>query len=333
MSNEVEFEYTGKEKEDIPKDVTVVQFHSSVTEVNMDMFRGCERLKKLVLNEGLRKIGECIAYNKNCNFNALERINFPSTLIEIGRRAFFMCDNLREVVLNNGLQTIKNFAFARCSLECITIPHTVTEIGDSAFYYCRNLREIDLQEGIQSIAQFAFSSTLLERITIPSTVTKIYDRTFACCQNLREVDLHEGIQMISSNAFDNCPSLERFKFPSLSTRLDTIINDGKYDDIENKIENICGLVERRDSDLFIPASSPEWYMSSLNWKVVKEILDRIDQLITYYELKEATTLLELAMWRSKIDQAEVKHINCNVYRIDIPGPVKDTILQYLDFRV
>ena len=46
-------------------------------------------------------------------------------------------------------------------------------------------------------------------------------------------------------------------------------------------------------------------------------------------------MLELAMWKSKMDQAEVKPININrdVYRIDIPGPVKNTILQYLNFRV
>ena len=69
------------------------------------------------------------------------------------------------------------------------------------------------------------------------------------------------------------------------------------------------------------------------WKRVKEALGRIDRVLTYYELKEATTLFELAIWKSKIDQAEVKHVNKDEYRIDIPGPVKNTILQYLNFRV
>ena len=70
-----------------------------------------------------------------------------------------------------------------------------------------------------------------------------------------------------------------------------------------------------------------------NWSTLRGVFGRIDQLLTYYELREATTLLELAMWKSKIDQVEENLINRDEYRIDIPGPVRDTILQYLNFRV
>ncbi len=63
------------------------------------------------------------------------------------------------------------------------------------------------------------------------------------------------------------------------------------------------------------------------------MLGQIDRLIAYYELKEATTLLELAMWKAKMDQSEENLINRDEYRIDIPSPVKNTILQYLNFRV
>ena len=98
--------------------------------------------------------------------------------------------------------------------------------------------------------QSGFTSSGLRCITIPQTVTEISAHTFANCLNLREVGLHEGIQ-IASDAFRNCTSLERFTFPKLSTRLDTIIKTGKYVNVENKIDNIRDLVERRDSDLFL----------------------------------------------------------------------------------
>ena len=161
---------------------------------------------------------------------------------------------------------------------------------------------------------------------------------------MREVGLHEGIQKIaidtfgdslqriSSNPFEECSSLERFTFPKLSTRLDTIIQLGQRE-VEDKIDNIRGnLVARRGSELFVSAVSVE--MFCCNWKTRREFFGRIDRLITYYELKEATTLLELAMWKAKIDQAKAKPpINRDVHRIDIPGPVKNTILQYLNFRV
>ena len=146
---------------------------------------------------------------------------------------------------------------------------------------------------------------------------------------MREVGLHDGIQ-IATDAFRNCTSLERFTFPKLSTRLDNIIKTGKYVNVENKIDNIRDLVERRDSDLFISATP---YRVGIG-KGVKEALGRIDKSIAYYELREATTLLELAMWKSKMDQAEeASDINRDLYRIDIPGPVKNAILQYLNFRV
>ena len=56
-----------------------------------------------------------------------------------------------------------------------------------------------------------------------------------------------------------------------------------------------------------------------------------DRLVSYYELKDATTTFELASWRSKLDQADASNAtNRAAYRIDVPGPVKDTMLQYLD---
>ena len=46
------------------------------------------------------------------------------------------------------------------------------------------------------------------------------------------------------------------------------------------------------------------------------------------KLKEATSLFELALWKCKIDQtgADVDREAC---RVEVPGPVKDTIIQYL----
>ena len=330
--SEVVFEYTGREEQkDIPKDVTIVRFDSSAEEVGESMFKGCEQLKKVVLNEGLKKIG----FRSFYYCNKLVHLNLTSTLLKISERAFYNCVNLREVVFNEGLQTIGDYAFYNCKLlESIRLPSTVTEIGDSAFYKCDNLRGVVLNETLQTIRISAFAHcTSLEGIIIPHTVTEISHNTFYNCRNMRVVGLHEGIKKIGLHAFEGWSSLERFTFPTLSSRLWTITLAGQTE-VENKIDHIPGLV-RRGSELFIPTSIPLFGIIRYggNWKIVKEVLGRIDQLLTYYELREATTLLELAMWKSKIDQVEVKHIHRDVYRIDIPGPVKDAILQYLNFRV
>ena len=284
-TSEVVFDYTGtEEREAIPKDVKIVRFHSSVTEVSNDMFAHCKELKEVVFNDGLQRI-EDYAF-RECT--SLDHINLPSTLLEINVLSFSFCTSLEDIILNEGLQKIGMGAFANCrSLESITIPSTVTEISTNAFFNCRRLRE---------------------------------------------VGLHGGIEEIRFTAFEECSSLERFTFPKLSTRLETMIRAGQTE-VEDKIDNIRGnLMGRRGSELFVSAESMRVFYN--NWKTIREVIRRIDRLITYYELKEATTLLELAIWKSKIDQAgEVKPINRDVYRIDIPGPVRDTILQYLNFRV
>ena len=306
MSEVVAFEYTGMEmEEDVPEDVTIVRFHSSVKEIREDIFKECRQLKEAVFNEGLQKIGRNAFYN--CF--KLKCINLPSTLIEIGDSAFYNC----------------------YQLENIKLPSMLIEIGDAAFSTCRRLETVILNVGLKKIGEAAFACcTSLERITIPRTVTEISKQTFWGCENLMEIGLHEGIERIHQSAFGG-PFLQRLKFPNLSTRLETVIQLGQTD-VEDKIDNISDLVERSGSEMFV---SDVRFVQGPHWITTRGILGRIDRLLTYYELKEATTLLELALWKSNIDQKEMKHININRdhYRIDIPGPVKNTILQYLDFRV
>ena len=51
------FEYTGNGQE-VPKDVVSVRFHPSVVKVDDKAFYKCNRLKEVILNEGLQYIGQ-----------------------------------------------------------------------------------------------------------------------------------------------------------------------------------------------------------------------------------------------------------------------------------
>ena len=68
---------------------------------------------------------------------------------------------------------------------------------------------------------------------------------------------------------------------------------------------------------------------------MKQRFGQIVKWIKHYEMKEATTLFELALWKAKIDQVEddIYEHGRDLCRVDVPGPVKDTILQYLDLKV
>ena len=340
-SADVVFEYTGECS--VPKDVTSVQFKeglktiwdrafsnckslesitlpTTLIEIGTGAFSGCTLLERIIFHEGLQTIRD--GAFRDCS--SLKSIRIPSTLVEISDDAFYGCSNLREVTLNEGLQKIGAMAFHSCeSLESITLPSTVTEIGNSAFSSCSNLREVLFNDGLQKIGIGTFwNCTSLESINLPSSLVEISKLAFRSCSNLREVEMKGVPQNVKSDAFYNCAALERFLFPTISYRLENLIQTDHWEDLGDKVNEVRGVVQWESDKLFVSTAH--------NWNGTRRDLGRIARLVSYYELKEATTAFELAMWKYKLDQAdETNTTNRDAYRIDVPGPVKDTMLQYL----
>ena len=194
-----------------------------------------------------------------------------------------------------------------------------------------NLRNVVLNDGIKRIKGYSFGAcTSLEHITIPSTVVKVDDSAFKDCTGLREVVIYNEKAEIAFTAFNNCTSLERFKFPGLFHCLNDIIQVGQRG-IEAKLDDIPAVEWRSGELIMFPIRREVLnpFVPQNLVKLDKEKLTKIVRFIRHYEIKEATTLFELALWKSKIDQAEEANMNRNAHRVEVPGPVKDTILQYL----
>ena len=326
MNDDV-FEYTGN-GQSVPNDVVSVRFHPSVIKVDDEAFyryrmQDCCELKEVVLNDGLKIIG----YRAFSGCSSLQSITLPSTVIQIRPAAFYECIKLREVVLNEGLQKIEGSAFEGCkSLQIITLPSTVMEIGNHAFQHCH----------------------WLQSITLPSSLVEIGKYGFNACIKLKEVVCSEVLPNVESTTFSDCRALERFTFPNISSRLEAIIQAGQVD-VQNKIKLYInrGGIERKREGLYIPV---EVTRRRTGWSLVQQNFRQIVKWIKYYELREATTLFELALWKAKMDQQVVeedddnrdrkkakidqagdtdRHDDRDSFRVDVPGPVKDAILQYL----
>ncbi|KAL7544087.1 hypothetical protein ACHAXR_013518 [Thalassiosira sp. AJA248-18] len=199
-----------------------------------------------------------------------------------------------------------------------------------------------LNEGLQIIGDFAFYNCIsMESIKFPSTLSEVGYNSFNKCIVLREVVLNEGLQKIGWSAFRDCLSLESYKFPCLSNRFGAISHDAQTE-VVNKINGIQG-VERVGSEVVITHTA----MNAENWGTTRESLGRIIGLIAYYELKEATTTFELALWkdnidnslvgkpvkRAKIDENKAANIdNRKECLMEVPGPVKNAVLQYFSYN-
>ena len=206
-----------------------------ITKLENSVFRGCKKLKSVVIEGDIGKIYS----NTFENCNALESVELKRDVSSIGERAFYGCSSLSSVELNDGLTSIGKYCFAYCKslksvkipsgittinnetfyscsvLENVEIPDSVTSIGSEAFAYCKSLESITLPRKLQSIGMEVFSCcTALKSIEIPDSVTLMESDTFSGCKSLESVKIGKGITEIRQDVFYGCTSLESIELPS-----------------------------------------------------------------------------------------------------------------------
>eukprot|EP00980_Cylindrotheca_fusiformis_P014479 scaffold3872_cov87-Cylindrotheca_fusiformis.AAC.1 len=174
--------YQGLEKEEagIPSTVKVI---------GDSAFLGCRLLARLVLNEGLERIGK----NAFHFCEGLTEVEIPSTVKVIGDCAFYYCKLLARLVLSEGLERIGEDSFRECeSLTEVNVPCTVKVIDICAFYGCKHLARLGLNEGLELIGKNAFlGCQSLSRVRIPQSVNFIATDVFVECSSMISIELFE----------------------------------------------------------------------------------------------------------------------------------------------
>lgn len=293
-------------------------------EVQPKAFSVCEKLKDVRLNEGLKIIGSSAF--RDCP--SLEVIRFPSAVREVQPAVFSYCKNLKEVIFNEGLRTIGWGAFGSCaSLEIINFPSTMRKVGPEAFRECGALKEVVLNEGLERIGKRSFyECQSLEAVELPSTLSNIGIEAFARCSALRDVVLgEEGLRLIGWKAFRHCGSLKGFRYPYVSKRLEGI----RFEDRPDIAENFNKVPGVRMAGCQVTISTAIATGGHKDRTAREERLESIRALTAYYALKEATTILELALWKMTMEERGAGVDDRNACRIEVPGPVKVSILDFL----
>eukprot|EP00984_Skeletonema_dohrnii_P034478 scaffold33569_cov84-Skeletonema_dohrnii-CCMP3373.AAC.12 len=261
------FVYTGGDQV-VPWDVVRVRIDKSVKIIPSHAFYR-EHLIYVEFHDDIEEIGNW-AFNGCVSLRSVKLLGVK--VVEIG--AFCNCEGLTKVEFGVELETIEQGAFQNCtSLRSLTMP-SVRNIGMCAFNNCEKLTDLDLPEGLETMGIRAFNDCQhLRRIAMPLKDGMIEDNAFAFCRSLTTVDLVGGIHNTIA-----------------SLHLESWRNEMKEE--INRINQTLPTIPDRKTEAI-----QQWIRSAIR---------RIDHYKSEHKtlLKEATTLLELALWKAKIDEKE-----------------------------
>eukprot|EP00984_Skeletonema_dohrnii_P005385 scaffold1896_cov86-Skeletonema_dohrnii-CCMP3373.AAC.1 len=268
------FVYTGGRA---PRHVTRVRIDKSVDVIEENAFRDCKHLVQVETHDGIRAVGRCAFYK--CKM--LRGITLRS-VVEIGEHAFCECVNLADVEFGNKLETIGTSAFGGCSsLEHLKLPSVII-IEAGAFWNCSALTDIEFSDRLEAIEAQAFSRCeRIERISIPLksdlfAYDDLFERynQFDRCDQLTKIDLVGEIhKVVASLHMENWRTEMSTEIDQINQVLPTTPTDEKSDEIQ------------------------QWMDSVMN---------KMDQFKAehYRYVKEAVSVLELALWKAKLDEKE-----------------------------
>ncbi|KAK1735009.1 leucine-rich repeat domain-containing protein [Skeletonema marinoi] len=261
-----------------PDHVTHVRIDKSVEVIVDFAFEYCARLLKVDTHDRIRKVGMSAFYG--CR--SLRSIDLRSA-VEICSMAFDGCENLVDVEFGDKLETIGIYAFDECtSLEHLNLTSIIT-IKHGAFKYCEALSSIEFSERLETIELSAFLNCgRLQRITIPLKRDLFSfdpvlqeDTQFKGCEQLTTVDLVRGAhnKIVASLHMESWRTEIKEEF--------------------NRINQDLPNIDRQRKT----AAIKQWMDS---------VIDKMDLYKAEHHryVKEAVTLLELALWKAKLAEKD-----------------------------
>jgi hypothetical protein len=270
----------------VPDDVTHVIIDRSVKIIPRGAFRLREQLVSVKMHEGIEKVEEDAFIG--CRF-LRGKIKLLGVR-EIQEEAFYSCRALTDVQFDDELETIKKSAFRYCESLQTIIMSSVRIIEAGVFEDCEQLTDVEFGCNLETIQQHAFyTCSNLRRIAIPLKddmfpLHALHERytQFDDCLNLETVDLVGGIHKAVSSLLLDCWQTE-----------------------------MIAEIDRINQDL---PSTYSWEKAGAIRTWIRRVIDRMEHYKAehYRLLKEDMTLLELALWKAKLDEKEGDNSNQKV---------------------
>ena len=256
------FVYMGGDQQ-VPDGVRRARIHKDVKIIRARAFRDRRKLVSVEFHDGVEIIEAEAFYG--CLF--LRSANKLLGIKIIKRVAFYECRKLMDVEFGDQLETIKEQAFQRCdSLKTIRMP-SVRTVGRAAFGSCHDLSDVEFGEALRTLHEAAFTKCRnLKRVVLPLKENLIGNQVFNQCNRLSKVNLVGGIHnTVVSLHMESWRSEMMDEINRINQTLPTVGKRGKTEAIK------------------------QWMGSTFR------------QLNHILLMKEAATLLELALWKANLD--------------------------------
>mmetsp|Transcript_6322 Transcript_6322/g.11267 ORF Transcript_6322/g.11267 Transcript_6322/m.11267 type:complete len:552 (-) Transcript_6322:211-1866(-) len=290
------------------KSLKRVQLHTGVKSIGVSALSGCSSLQKIRLPRNIRKIH--IEAFSQCT--SLQCIKIPFRVDRINHRVFADCTSLKKIEFESpldwlratGREALANDVEAR--LTSIQDPHELSTLRwrqNLNPHENLNHRWRKFQNQLLTIGQGAFlRCKALEEIGIPSSVFRIEHGCFSGCQQLKKVKLSSN-PIIGEGTFAICPNLEYSNILS-----DCRMTFNTFQHFSKDIASCC--IYRMNSDhqadrkkfilkmlRAIPDEIVDYPDGSSHGRIPQQMQDKSKHWITYWDRMDATTNLELAIWK------------------------------------
>ena len=308
----------------VPDEITHAIIDPSVKIVRAGAFNYRRQLVSLIFHDGV-EIVESGAFN-GCN--SLPRIKLVGVR-EIGSLAFHCCYDLTDAEFGDKLETIGRCAFYFCNSLTLLKLLGVREIGEGAFESCHALTDVEFGDRLETIKHAAFRNCRsLRSIKIP-TVRTVQAWAFDNCEQLKDVEFGVNLERIGLKSFLNCSNLQRVAIPLKGDLFPFDPHDHRYNQFEG-CENLTSvdLVGADGINSTISSFLMESWKDEMNQEItrinlelpsthvnrktgsirrwIRHIIDRFDHYKAEHNrlLKEHMTLLELVIWKAKLEEKD-----------------------------
>ena len=169
------------------------------------------KIKKIIMEEGIEKIGErAFAF---CN---AKEVDLPQTLKKIGEQAFYYT-LIKTVNIPPSVSEYGKDIFMHSDVETAYLPDNMKEIPSGFFSECVKLQKVVWPSNLTKISAYAFSNCNFDKFHVPDTVKKIDQGAFYCCEKLKTITIGKSVKKVSKDFISGCYSLKRIVNHSKAT--------------------------------------------------------------------------------------------------------------------